>query len=42
MCADGQQPTMAEQMYLTMTAKTIGITKERLNELRSEVIAEAQ
>ena len=42
MCADGQQPTMAEQMYLTMTAKAIGITKERLNELRSEVIAEAQ
>lgn len=36
MRADGQQPTMAEQMYLTMTAKTIGITKQRLDELLDE------
>ena len=31
--ADGQQPTMAEQMYLAMTAKAVGISKERLDEL---------
>lgn len=36
MRADGQQPTMAEQMYLTMTAKAIGITKQRLEELLGE------
>jgi uncharacterized tellurite resistance protein B-like protein len=33
MQADGQLPTMAEKMYLTMTAKTLGISKERLDEL---------
>ena len=31
--ADTGQPTMAEQMYLTMTAKAVGITKERLEEI---------
>ena len=31
--ADGQQPTMAEHMYLAMTAKAVGISKERLDEL---------
>ena len=36
MRADGQQPTMAEQMYLTMTAKTIGIDKQRLDELMAQ------
>ena len=36
MRADGQQPTMAEKMYLTMTAKTIGVGKERLQEIENE------
>lgn len=34
--ADREQPTMAEKMYLTMTAKSTGITKERLEEITSE------
>jgi uncharacterized membrane protein YebE (DUF533 family) len=36
MRADGQQPTMAEKMYLTMTAKTIGVGKERLQEIEND------
>lgn len=36
MRADGGQPTMGEQMYLTMTAKAIGISKERLDEILNE------
>jgi hypothetical protein len=31
--ADSDGPNAAEQMYLTMTAKAVGITKERLSEL---------
>ena len=33
MQADDRQPTMAEKMYLAMTAKTIGIEKEQLDNL---------
>ncbi len=32
-CASGTLPTMAERMYLTMTAKAVGIDKDRLEEL---------
>ena len=31
--ADEEKPSMAEQMYLTMTAKTVGISKEKLNKM---------
>lgn len=34
--AGDTQPTAAERMYLTMTAKAVGITKERLGELCGE------
>lgn len=37
MQADRQLLTMAEKMYLTMTAKTLGISKQRLDELMSVV-----
>ena len=36
MRADADEPAMAERMYLTMTAKAVGITKERLDELMAE------
>ena len=37
--ADGHVPTMAERMYLTMTAKAIGIDKETLNDMLEAAIS---
>ncbi|MBQ3631807.1 MAG: TerB family tellurite resistance protein [Prevotella sp.] len=37
--ADGHVPTMAERMYLTMTAKAIGIDKDTLNDMLEAAIS---